>query len=45
MNQVIKQENSNQLLSNIREILLSARHTAYKAVSKCLQNCYALRSE
>ena len=40
MNQVIKQEDSNQLLSNIREILLSARHTAYKAVNFAMVTAY-----
>ena len=40
MNQIIKQEDSNQLLSNIREILLSARHTAYKAVNFAMVTAY-----
>ena len=40
MNQVIKQEDSNLLLSNIREILLSARHTAYKAVNFAMVTAY-----
>lgn len=40
MSRIIKQEDSNQLLSNIREILLSARHTAYKAVNFAMVTAY-----
>ncbi len=40
MNQIIKQENGDQLLSNIRDILLSARHTAYKAVNFAMVTAY-----
>ncbi len=40
MSHIIKQGDSNQLLSNIREILLSARHTAYKAVNFAMVTAY-----
>jgi predicted nuclease of restriction endonuclease-like (RecB) superfamily len=40
VSRIIKQEDSNQLLSNIREILLSARHTAYKAVNFAMVTAY-----
>lgn len=40
MCQFIKQEDSNRLLSNIREILLSARHSAYKAVNFAMVTAY-----
>lgn len=39
MDEIIKQ-NNNQLLTNIREILLSARHTAYKAVNFAMVTAY-----
>ncbi len=39
MDEIIKQ-NHNQLLTNIREILLSARHTAYKAVNFAMVTAY-----
>ena len=38
MDEIIKQHN--QLLTNIREILLSARHTAYKAVNFAMVTAY-----
>lgn len=40
MSHIIKQADSNQLLTNIREILLSARHTAYKAVNFAMVTAY-----
>lgn len=40
MDEIIKQNNNNQLLTNIREILLSARHTAYKAVNFAMVTAY-----
>ena len=40
MSHIIKQADSNQLLCNIREILLSARHTAYKAVNFAMVTAY-----
>ena len=40
MDEIIKQNNNNQLLTNIREILLSARHTAYKAVNFAMVTTY-----
>ncbi len=40
MNQIIKQENGDQLLSNIREKLLSTRHTAYNAVNFAMVTAY-----
>lgn len=40
MCQFIKQEDSNRLLGNIREILLSARHSAYKAVNFAMVAAY-----
>ena len=41
MDEIIKQnQNHNQLLTNIREILLSARHTAYKAVNFAMVTAY-----
>lgn len=39
MDEIIKQ-NNNKLLTNIREILLSARHTAYKAVNFAMVTAY-----
>lgn len=41
MDEIIKQNNNNnKLLTNIREILLSARHTAYKAVNFAMVTAY-----
>lgn len=40
MSRIIKQKDSNPLLSNIREILQSARHTAYKAVNFAMVTAY-----